>query len=249
MAIKAGDDILASQFDYLFGSPQPYFGKVAPTGFAICDGAAISRATYPSSFAVLVPTIGTPTISNASPAVVTLTSHGLVVGDSIYFTTTGALPTGLSINTLYYVISAGFGANSFQISATRGGSAINTSSAGSGTHTIKYCPFGLGDGSTTFNLPDLRQQFIAGFKSGDTYNGYLGQSGGEQTHVLTVPEMPSHSHALSTSFHGGGTPYPNSFSSVLDNSGVNGAIEATGGGGAHNNLPPYNTANWIIRVT
>ena len=76
----------------------------------------------------------TVTISNASPAAVTYTAHGLVVGQSLYFTTTGTLPTGLSPNTIYYV-QAVVDANTFNVAATYGGSAINTSSAGSGTHT------------------------------------------------------------------------------------------------------------------
>jgi hypothetical protein len=77
----------------------------------------------------------TVTISNASPAVISWTAHGLSVNQPVIFTTTGALPTGLTAGTTYYVISAGFGANAFEVSATVGGSAINTSSAGSGTQT------------------------------------------------------------------------------------------------------------------
>jgi hypothetical protein len=75
-------------------------------------------------------------ISNASPAVLTKTAHGLSVGDAIVLSTTGALPTGLTAGTVYYVISAGFGANAFEVSTTPGGSAVNTSSAGSGTHSF-----------------------------------------------------------------------------------------------------------------
>lgn len=72
------------------------------------------------------------TMSAASPAVVTKTAHGFVAGDSIQFTA-GILPTGVSLNTTYYVISAGITANAFEFSATLGGSAIATSgSAGSG---------------------------------------------------------------------------------------------------------------------
>lgn len=75
-------------------------------------------------------------ISNASPAVFTKNGHGMAIGDAIQLTTTGALPTGLSTGTVYYIISAGFTANAFEVSATLGGSAINTSSAGSGTHSF-----------------------------------------------------------------------------------------------------------------
>lgn len=81
---------------------------------------------------------GTCTISNASPAVVTFNSHPFAVDDEIKFTTTGALPSPLVAGTSYYVISSGFGANSFQISATLGGAAINTTTAGSGTHSVTH---------------------------------------------------------------------------------------------------------------
>lgn len=78
---------------------------------------------------------GTVSISNASPAVITWAAHGLTVGTEVRFSTTGALPTGITAGTTYYIISAGFGTGAFQISATIGGSAINTSSVGSGVHT------------------------------------------------------------------------------------------------------------------
>jgi hypothetical protein len=76
----------------------------------------------------------TVTISNASPAVVTFTSHNLVADDKIYFDTTGTMPTGLSANTLYYVKTV-LTSNTFTVSATVGGSAINTSSTYTGTIT------------------------------------------------------------------------------------------------------------------
>jgi len=81
------------------------------------------------------PTVaGACTISNASPAVVTF-AQNLAVDDRVFFTTTGTLPAGLSPFTNYFVISAGLSGSAFQVSATQGGAAINTSSAGSGTHT------------------------------------------------------------------------------------------------------------------
>ena len=204
MSIAAGSDILASDFDYLFASPQPYLLKTAPSAsWKICDGSAISRSTYATSFGILVPSLGTFTVTIATPGVFTLNSHGLIAGDQVYLTTTGALPTGLSQNTIYYVIAAGLTSNAFELSTSRGGSAINTTGSQSGTHTCRYCPYGLGDGTTTFNLPDMRQRSILGFKTGDTYVGYIGQTGGEQTHVLTSAEMPAHTHAYGDTAVGG----------------------------------------------
>lgn len=75
----------------------------------------------------------TVTITIASPAVVSWTAHGLENGDPVVLSTTGELPTGLATGTTYYVVSAA--ANTFQLAATVGGSAINTSGEQSGTHT------------------------------------------------------------------------------------------------------------------
>lgn len=79
----------------------------------------------------------TVTITNATPAVVTWAAHGLAAGDPVIFTTTGALPAGLVADYPYHVIATGLTANTFQFSATLGGSAVATSSAGSGTHTAR----------------------------------------------------------------------------------------------------------------
>ena len=84
----------------------------------------------------------TVTISNATPAVVTLTNHGLRDGTGVAFSTTGALPTGITAGTTYYAKSTA--SNTFNLydtaeHAVAGGSTgrVNTSSAGSGTHTVK----------------------------------------------------------------------------------------------------------------
>lgn len=80
-------------------------------------------------------TSATVTITNASPGVVTWTAHGFLDNSPVYFTTTGTLPTGFSPSTPYYVVPSSQTANTFTLSATIGGAAINTSSAGSGVHT------------------------------------------------------------------------------------------------------------------
>ena len=83
----------------------------------------------------LAPNTSTVTISIGSPAVISWTSHGRVVNEEVVFSTTGALPTGLTAGTTYYVISAGLVPNSFEVSATPGGVAVNTSGTQSGTQT------------------------------------------------------------------------------------------------------------------
>lgn len=73
------------------------------------------------------------TVTLATPAVFSKTAHGLVAGNQITLFTTGLLPTGLAMNTNYFVISAGLTSGAFELSATSGGSAINTSGSQSGT--------------------------------------------------------------------------------------------------------------------
>jgi len=100
------------------------------TAVPITGGAGSAGVLYSSDSAS-----ATITISNASPAVVTWPSHGLIPNQAVVFTTTGGLPTGLTAGVTYYVIAAGLTANTFEVALTPGGAAINASSAGSGTHT------------------------------------------------------------------------------------------------------------------
>lgn len=94
------------------------------------------------------------TVTIASPGVFTLNAHGLYVGQPISFTTSGALPTGLTAGTEYFVISAGLTANAFEVSTSAGGAAVNTSGSQSGTHSLDVLvanggnPGGGGTGST-----------------------------------------------------------------------------------------------------
>lgn len=82
----------------------------------------------------------TVTISIASPGVVTWTGHTLQNGNQVILTTSGALPTGLTAGTPYYVVNQA--TNTFQLSATLGGSAIVTTGTQSGTHTATSPQFG-----------------------------------------------------------------------------------------------------------
>lgn len=74
------------------------------------------------------------TISIATPAVVTFTAHGLVDGQQVDITTTGALPTGLATGTIYFVRNKT--ANTYNLSAEPQGALINTTGTQSGTHTV-----------------------------------------------------------------------------------------------------------------
>jgi microcystin-dependent protein len=63
--------------------------------------------------------------------------------------------------------------------------------------------FGPGNGTSTFNVPDLRDRFLAGV--GTTALGGLGGSatlvGSTDGHALTIPELPAHGHTATDSGH------------------------------------------------
>ncbi len=124
--------------------------------------------------------------------------------------------------------------------------------------------YGAGDGSTTFNVPDLRGRAIAGQddmggvsadrltdQSGGLDGDTLGASGGAETHTLTEAQLASHTHTSNVSIpvgtaSTGGTA--NGLVSVIQsgtstNSGTSGSA---GSGSAHNNVQPTLILNYMI---
>lgn len=89
-----------------------------------------------STVVAYYPLIGTATITIASPGVLTCNAHGRANGDRVRLSTTGALPTGLAVNTDYFVVNAA--ANTLRLSTVSGGSAITTTGTQSGVHSLYY---------------------------------------------------------------------------------------------------------------
>ena len=73
------------------------------------------------------------TVTIASPGVLS-TSLNLTNGTALVLTTTGALPTGLVVGTIYYVV--GVSGTQFSLAATPGGAAINTTGSQTGDHSF-----------------------------------------------------------------------------------------------------------------
>lgn len=146
------------------------------------------------------------------------------------------------------------------------------------TGTIAPNGWALCDGDN--GTPDLRGRFIIAYgQGGGLTNRPYGTTGGEEEHILTVPEIPSHTHTGTTStngahthtqnsvnddFNGSGT-YPNyttpsfaqydstgsiSWSNIASNGSHNHTFtsDATGGGLAHNNMPPYYALAYIMKL-
>ena len=115
--------------------------------------------------------------------------------------------------------------------------------------------YGAGNGSSTFNVPDLRGRFLAGWDAGTsvltsvTSGMILGSSiantGGVQAVSLTIAQIPSHSHTYTAQVDG---EIGNDGPAAAWSSTSTGNTGSTGGGGAHSNIPPAMIINFIIKT-
>jgi len=123
--------------------------------------------------------------------------------------------------------------------------------------------YGSGDGSTTFNTPNLKGRVPVGRDSTQTEFDTLGETGGAKTHTLTQAQMPSHTHTIPAHKHdinrattqaasgtGGGYEVDGSGATAYTET-ENAAADTTGSKGdgeAHNNLQPYIVVNYIVKT-
>ena len=115
--------------------------------------------------------------------------------------------------------------------------------------------YGVGDGVTTFNLPDLRGRVVAGQddmggtsanrltgQSGGVNGDTLGGSGGAETHQLTVAQLPSFSQRSTTA-----TVTP-AFADAAPNQAASPTNTTVGSDTPHNNVQPTFILNYIIKT-
>lgn len=192
------------------GTIVPFAGPVAPTNYLVCDGSAVSRSTYPNLWAALSITT-TGNIAANSPIITNiLSTAGMDVGHPI---SGPGIPTNATITSVD---------STSQIHIS-----INASTATTGA-TIVVAPWGLGDLSTTFSLPDMRGRVLSSKGTGaGLTNRVLGSYWGEENHTLVTAEMPVHAHTVNDSGHIHGISDPGHTHSVSDGGHahtVNGAL-------------------------
>lgn len=115
--------------------------------------------------------------------------------------------------------------------------------------------WGVGDGSTTFNVPDMRGRAPIGVGTGSGLTSRaLAASGGAETHVLSEAEMPAHTHGPTS---GGAEIWQRNFGGGLDvditlgagnKDGAKSVTGVTGSSAAHANMQPWRALNFIIKT-
>ncbi len=113
-----------------------------------------------------------------------------------------------------------------------------------------------GNGQTTFALPDLRGRTPIHVGAGHT----LGERGGEQTHTLSIAEVPTHTHTLSASSNNATIDTPAN-SVLIGQASIDmyrsptnlqamepGSVSNTGGNQAHLNMQPFLALSFCIAL-
>lgn len=126
----------------------------------------------------------TATISKASPGVLTTSAnHGLAIGDAVVLKTTNTLPSPLAVNTIYYVKTVPT-SKTFTVASTSSGTAINTTTNGSGTHSFVklVATTSAGSGTHSYQIPGDPTIF--------TSAGH-GLSNGDAVAISTTGSLPT----------------------------------------------------------
>lgn len=186
-------------------------GASAPANWAICDGSALNRTTYASLLANIT-TTQTGTVTNGTPTVTGLLSTSTFRSGMAVEGTN--IPAGTTILTVD---------SSTQIT-------LSANATGGGSVSIKFFYWGNGNGTTTFNIPNLQDKTTAGAGgSALSFGSTVGASGGAATHTLSLSEIPQHTHnplSPANNFLSNATP-----SNILYGGGsnANGTSSTTGG--------------------
>ena len=183
----AGYVPVGAEFDFAgLQAPQYYFMEL---------GQAVSRTGFPELFNAVCPLYASAQIQTGNIWVILpsrpdglAATTGIRVG--IPAEAPGVIPAGTTVVSLH---------------PTNPWIQLSAAPTGNGS-TIRLCPYGNGDGSTTFNLPDSRGLVVAGLDpqngtgrmtasaAGGVSASAVGNYGGEQQHVISANEMAYHQH-------------------------------------------------------
>jgi microcystin-dependent protein len=109
--------------------------------------------------------------------------------------------------------------------------------------------YGVGDSSTTFNIPNLKGKIPIGYNSAETPFDSLAETGG--AHTLTEAQLASHAHNILTSLGAGnyrGIIDGGNDDSLLAGTGATGGGDSEFVGSGDPHYHPYIVLNYIIKT-
>lgn len=116
--------------------------------------------------------------------------------------------------------------------------------------------YGSGDGSTTFNLPNLKGKFISGLDTNDTDFNTLGKTGGSKKLQANMNLFGSSSHlyfdyesVTGSTYTENTRKWTNTEDQSSHSENETTAVAVQGIDDANNSMPPYIVLNYIIRVS
>jgi hypothetical protein len=186
------------------GAVMPYAGTAAPTGWVLCDATSYNATTFSSLATVLIPSasvwgkgtaVGTFTVDTATD-LITLAAHGLSTGSLVHVASSTTLPGGLSANTVYYLRDVS--TSTFRLSSTSGGSAIDITSTGSGTHSLY----------DEVQVPDMRSRLPIGVGTGTYVEEFEPADVNTGTEIITVASNVAFYTGTAVTFTSSSAPSP-----------------------------------------
>lgn len=219
------------------GVMAPYAGATAPTGWLLCFGQAVSRATYADLFTALGTLYG---VGDGSTTFALPDMRGRVPGgkDDMGGTAAGRLAitlTGTKASTASGSITGLASTAALAIGMKAFGTGIGTNAVI--TAITSSTAVTLSVNSTSTGATSIRFAVVDG--------ATLGAVGGAHTHGLTVEQMPAHTHTQTAALLGSGAQYANVGDGQI-NSG--GETASTGGGQVHPNVQPTMVLNYIVKT-
>jgi hypothetical protein len=233
-------DSINRQIDHTYNNAYPivpigavidFAGFVVPEHYYLCDGAAKDRVRDYLLFNALT-TTETVTLTSGINTFTVASNANYHIGMPIEGTGIVAATTISNIVGTTITMSA--------------------NATATGPSLVRFFAWAAGDGSTTFNVPNL-QGFVTAGANGTLLSGVngMGLAGGSATHTLTIAEMPSHNHPGSLAGYNG-VQAGSGLTDVVRNAGpTTGSLAVTvasqGGGAAHNIVQPTILVKKCIR--
>ena len=226
----------------------PYLASGDPSDYLGGSGAAYGMSTSYSSrsgaYNMLEPVGGGATHNNMQPSIVKMAAIKYRAPSG----TTSTLPAGTSVQGYWASAPNGY--------LLENGAAVSRSTY-SDLFAVTGTVHGIGNGSTTFNVPDSRGRTSVNLSASDSEFDAIGERSGAKTEQLTIAQIPSHTHQVPFLVSGsdvsdylGGSAAPYGLSSnYASRSGVYNMLEPVGGNGAHNNIQPSIVKRYAIKHT